>query len=346
LGDYSTLGATPFRTGNNGDAANTGPGRSYLRWHFPNGANVSTVKPIIDDTDTNPPSFSSEDGGPFDANPYGYTTLSGSWTFPADVFSEASGPYDPAIRVNQITYNGSVFQPNFDARFPAYHMASCCASSATDPTVRATNANPASDFNWIFTGSTTVPENYAVWVNIPGGPTAINGLNVFAQQYFVFEIDYGPNGSSRFVDVVNTFVSGTGWVRLGNGGMPTNVVFPWDGADPIRVTLHNTVPRDSTGALTMPGSDPLKTSPAVDGMSQYYVYADAVRFDPTPGFSFATPTATRLNDTDPNTTIVTAATNELSVGLQGGVATAPTNGVVRNFNFGTGAPTWRYSPLE
>ena len=355
VGDFATYGATSSRTGNNGNAANTGPGATNLRWHTPNGTNFTNKRPVIDDTDTNPPTLAA-DGSPFLPNPYGFTFQTGpAWGGATDGPNDtpASPNITEDVRTTNIVYNGVPYQPDFDEREPIYHFASCASSApGPDPTVPAAGAAAVTKFSWQFTGIDANPRTFGIWVNIPAGPTLLAATNVkfFPQEFYVFTIDYGPNFKFRYTDVVDTYLSGGGWIRLGAGGMPNNVVFPYDGTDPIRVTLYNTVPRHPDGTLSMPTNGVSSGDP----MSQWYVYADAVRFDAQPGQSLATPTATRLVDTDPTSTVVVHANNMFTSGetitTSNGVtndrATTPMEGVVTSYNFGTGVPRWSYSPLQ
>ena len=134
-------------------------------------------------------------------------------------------------------------------------------------------------------------KNYAISVYIPEGPmVSPSGDTVFRQRYQVYEITYGTG--RRFVDVVDTWATGSGWVRLGNGGAPTNQVFPYGGLDgggnpyPMQVRLLNTMPRNADGTFR----EPLRDGETSTGFA---VVADAVRFDDksTIGSQVATPTS-------------------------------------------------------
>jgi len=353
FGNYTTQQGNNAHTGNNGNAMNSGPGEAHLRWFFPNGINESTFQPVIDDTDTNPPTVlpvaQGGDGGPYQANPYGFTVNSNPavWSGFQAGFFEASLDYIESIRLQP----AGGFGINFNARFPAYHMAlNVPGSSITNPTL---SKNTVSTFSWVFTGVpttvppiTTPPRNYAVYANIPVGPTYNNAnVPIFPQEFYVYTIQYGPPGTPLYLDVVDTYVSGGGMVRLGAGGKPNNVVFPFDGKNPITVTLYNVNPLNGFGQISSVGS---------------VVYADAVRFSPSEGFSYSTPTADRINPADPLTTVVSHANNEQTVGLLNGVPTTVTKGVVTEYAFNpfgvsnqntpalppSGLPAWRFSPLE
>lgn len=335
--DHPTFKGGNTRQGKNGDPSHNGPGRSNLRWWTPSGLNVSVAKPIIDNTDTNP-AGTAPDGGPYELNPYGGTTLVGAWDGPLEN-EEASLPFLKPVR--RVTIGG--FGPNFNSRWPAYLYARCVPTLATpyDPRTPAVGTSLRT-FTWRFNGVANEPKNYSVWVNLPVGPTRIGGGPHFPQRYFVYEIIYGPGANGRYVDVVDTYASGGGWIRLGGGGYPTDRVFPYDGTNPIRVRLFNTVPRDADGNLTMPTEGP---APGL-GLDTYLVTADAVRFDPAPGGYDASPSSMRLVDGDPNSAVVTAANNELTVGRINGLLTTVLKGVVTNHTVNTSAQRWRYSPLE
>lgn len=99
--------------------------------------------------------------------------------------------------------------------------------------------------------------SFALYVNIPVGPTDNDpgpGIQeVFPQRYFVYLIDgvVNPdNPGQPIVQIVDTYASGGGQVRLGNNGFPTDRVFQDDNSGPISITLLNTIPRDNQGNLT------------------------------------------------------------------------------------------------
>jgi hypothetical protein len=378
-GGYSTYQAGPGRTGNNGNAAYSGPQLSNLTWFQPTTSPIfNFANPaVIDNTDTNPPTLTVNgvnggDGGPYQANSFGYTLQNQyinvskppAWFGPADPNGYASPNYDPDIRNTSIGYNGTNYGPNYNQRYPAYLMQTCVPaltpqqvnSNAPPNTPYDPTAGATSTFTWVFTGIPQVaggnplPSNYAVYVNIPAGPTwnyvANPNTETFPPEFYVFVVRSGKGGSNVYVDVVDTYLSGGGWVRLGAGGAPNNVVFNYDGVNPITVTLYNTVPYNSNGALSMAPPE-----------NQYVVYADAAKFVPAPGYTYSTPVATRLTDTNPLSTIVTVASNIVSAAPAGTVGTtsggALTSGTVITYPYnGTNANNpalgynWRYSPLE
>lgn len=126
------------------------------------------------------------------------------------------------------------------------------STSTTDPRLGVT-----ATYDWIFSGLTPGRE-YSVQVNIPIGPTDIDpgpGRNeLFPQRFYVYEISGIVNGP--FVDVVDTFASAGGLVRLGNGGQETNAVFVADGGGQIQIRLFNTTPRAGDGSFLDPAADP------------------------------------------------------------------------------------------
>lgn len=136
---------------------------------------------------------------------------------------------------------------------PPYRYTTTVAStSTTDPRLGVT-----ATYDWIFSGLTPGRE-YAVSVNIPIGPTDVDpgpGRDeVFPQRYYVYEISGIVNGP--VVDVVDTFASAGGLVRLGNGGQETNAVFVADPAGQIQIRLFNTTPRAGDGSFLDPTADP------------------------------------------------------------------------------------------
>ncbi|AIE85774.1 PQQ-binding-like beta-propeller repeat protein [Fimbriimonas ginsengisoli] len=347
--DFSTLGGQNARSGRNGDPHGTSPGRTPgPRWSKPDGLNLKTFKVVIDQSDTQtaqtPAPVDGGDGFPWDLNPYGYVTstqqATDPWSSPANANAWASPVYDKYIRSQANAGTGAPVNHNY--RTPPYLFAKCTPSRADSDYISSTGN--LSTFTWRFTGTGNTPKNYAIRVQIPVGPTIVGGIRTLPQRYYAYEVHYGVAGQGVFRDIVDTYTKDSGgWVRLGAGGAPTDMVIPFDGVNPITVTLYNTVPRNPlTGNFTMPTS----SNTGELGLDKYVVYADAVRFDENPGYYDASPVAQRLVDADPLSTTVTAALNSLSVGKIGGLATTLVKGEVTNYNYASGAQRWRWSALE
>ncbi len=340
--DFPTLKGNSSRTGRNGDPINTGPGIFSLTWFVPNllgGTQASrnagfNIRPIIvDNTDFGSADLTYSPDFPYDTT-YGFSALFGSWVPVAPNFG-ASPTYSPNIR-NRTTA-GHV--PNYNTRTPAYLYSRCTASAVgQDPTVAAIPGE-RSYFEWTVdpklapadpTGGG--PRKYALSAFIPDGGTPVGATKIFRQRYFVYEVTFG--NLQRFVDIVDTNAAGHGWVRLGNGGLPTKALFEYNGLTPIKVRLYNTMPRNSAGLL--PITDQSKAS-------NYCVYADAAQALPSVGYYTATPTSmtVALNDIR-----VTAALNEVSTTTSTAGTGFVQKGVVTSYAYNTGTPIWRYSPAE
>ncbi|RYG34517.1 hypothetical protein EON81_15330, partial [bacterium] len=149
--------------------------------------------------------------------------------------------------------------------------------NGTDPTLAA-NPTDRRYFEWQVRGAGTGARSFALYANLLTGATTINGTRYFPQRYYVFEILFA--GNQRVVDVVDTYAAGTGYVRLGGGGLPNNATFLFDGASAIRVRLYNTMIRNEDGDLVEP-------PPA-----ERVVYADALEARPTDGRYDASPILT------------------------------------------------------
>ncbi len=219
----------------------------------------------------------------------------------------------------------------------AYFYSTCVnQQSSTDPTSGAT-----ASATWTFTPPTGQNGLYGLYVWIPIGPQLSGGTTLtFPQRYYVYQIQ----ASGRlFTDVVDTYQSGGGWVRLGNGGQPTNMVFPYDGINPLAITLFNTIPNGSLGVPSQ------------------LVYADAAMAVPQTGYYYSSPVSAQLTPGTQSSTRVYAALNQLSSGGVNGAFTTVTTGVLSAYPFiptvlGTsvtnpnpydiGNPVWTYSPVE
>ena len=321
--DWPMLRGLSDRTGTNTDL---GPGAANLRWFAPSSTDSRyTTTLTIDNAQAaaNGNSFSIVAGnGPWYPNPLQASTVN----------IDASGPY----LVNDPTTGNPLN--------PAYLYAPCVASSTTDPTVAQSPA-VASTASWVFTPASAVSNLYALYVWIPvGNQQVTTGPGVHGttgwQRYFVYTISAG---GKQVTDIVDTNLSGGGWVRLGNGGAATNMVYPGDSANPITISLYNTVPRDSSGKLT----EPVSTSPS----TTYVVYADAAQAVPTNGYYDASPVSAQLFSNGAlqgtQSTRTVAAENQLSSGGVGTKTfTTVATGKVTSYQYDTGVPAWIYSPVE
>ncbi len=350
---------------------------SALRWWYPfiNFARetqlelnqVSPYTTTIDDTDLGLATNLDASGnnvGPYEPLANGFASQTGAWFAPNET-QEAFNPFRIPVRWNNNPNNTSPFDAvNFSDRHPSHHWAFTVpqSSSTTDPRVpdpalptnfRAytwTFSPRQSTFDtlsgeWVVTPDATI-KNYAISVYIPEGPmVSPSGQTVFRQRYHVYEIVYGTG--RRFVDVVDTWATGSGWVRLGNGGAPTNQVFPYAGLDgvgnpyPLQVRLLNTMPRNADGTFR----EPLRDGETSTGFA---VVADAVRFDDksTIGSQVASPTSAGFGT--PNIR-VTASTNFTQIDPT--VATndfrAPGTfeiGEVASLTYNFGTSNWTYRP--
>lgn len=231
------------------------------------------------------------------------------------------------------------------ARSDYQYAEGIAADKSGDPRVPLNGTDTLSVFSWFLRNPVTPfyeSHNYSVYVHLPTGPTTVATLQRFPQRYYVYEVDYA---GGTFTDVVDTDITGGGWVRLGNGGAPTDRLFPSDGINPIIVKLYNTVPRDpSTGLLTTnpaAGSDDLDLT-----LPRPLIYADAVKAIPVIGFYSATPVVSSFVGGGGPATRVVAALNEASVGLLNGNLVTSTKATVTSYNYNDGARSWTFSPLQ
>ncbi len=350
LGDFPTLKGDNARTGQNGDPNNTGPGQAFLHWFNPR-ISFDLKKIVLDNTDVVNTQNAFAGQGPFDP------TLNGSnvgsawynpkaanpdpavgWAWP-NTDQEAVFPYLLPIRRAQV----GTFTPNPNSRFPAYLYTRVTPSDRSGDPRRPIDPNDLRQFRYTINGFPGQQRTYALYVWIPVGPTLIGATRTFPERFFVYDIHYGPGGNLHYTDVVDTYASGGGWVRLGAGGAPTNKVFPWDGTNPITILLDNTVARfNNTLELTMP--HPINDE---NGVKQFLVYADAVKAVPATGYYEATPVAGRLNPADALSNRLFAAKNELTVGTD---SSTNVNGVITSYAYTAATksfdPVWKFDPAS
>lgn len=239
---------------------------------------------------------------------------------------------------------------------PSYRY-SATIPAASDPKVAQFGGDPLNIFEWAVQPpadpsipNQRYPRNYALYTYINIGPQG-DGVGGFTYpaRYQVYEIIY--DGTRSYTDVVDTYAGGTGWVRLGNGGLPTDKLFTYNGVDPIRIRLHNTVPRlaghggDVINA-PYPVGDPRWLNHYPDQPYQTIVYADAVKAVPTTGEYIATPIVSAINPAIASPFRVWDARNEFLVGQQNGESQTTKTGIVRMRDHNTGAVIWKFAPLD
>lgn len=357
--DFPMLKGNNARTGRAGNPLSSSAGIANLRWFTPYGVDETTTIEV-DNTDasdaftqidngSNPLAYP---GGPYDTNAYGLVTTfpvygpqkstynsAAEWTPPIVTATnnyEASGPYLVARRRAAVGAN----PVDYTSRSPSYVYTRCIPSAVgSDPSVPLNNGQRRI-FQWRVGGPTSSARQYALYVWLPTGPTRIGpGANdlLYPQRYYVYEIIYGNN--QRFVEVVDTYASGGGWVRLGAGGRPTNVLFPYSGRNAIRVSLRNTMPRDDAGQLTMPNAP-----------ENYIVYADALKAVPASGGYTAGPVVSGLGTSDIRTLAANNTVTSEQVSTSGELVTRTSATVTsynHNFNSSNLARNTRftYSPV-
>ena len=341
-GPFPTLQGNDGRTGQNRDPFHFNSGQTILEWFYPYGnpatnatLNAATTPTIIDDYTWN-------------GRPAGSVSANVPWAMPLDYTKEASDPF---------TYPESPYPvPNGTSNqfgvYNSYHYHTCVpATEGGSP-----NSGATAWFVWTF-NQLSLAGSYGVYVWLPFGPTDTaqsDGANdiQYPEEFFVYRINYG-NGQS-YTDVVDTYQSGGGWVRLGNGGLPTNVTFPYDGVHPITVTLFNTIPYNGSGNLS---------TGTVQTANQYLVYADACEAQFVSGTYTAAPTSDYWRDANGNPRLdnangdkdvgsdylfnafwgrISAAENVYNSGVVNGLAQTQMNGVVREFQMNSGE--WKTPP--
>ncbi len=364
IGDFPTLGGSNARPGHNGNPNNTGSGLSFLHWFDPPitfNTDEKLWEPTtitMDNTDIANTRSNFPGQGPFDPVPYGGIVVSqwyrplvpadpaSRWAWP-QIGEEASFPLLlPIRRVGLPQPPEPVLYPaNLNYRFPAYLYTRATPSLSLAEPTKAKDSADLRSLRYTFFGKPGEDRNYAMYVWLPVGPTTLAGNSLFPQRFFVYEVRFGPLASQRYVDIVDSYASGGGWVRLGNGGRPTNQVFPWDGTNPINVYLYNTVPRYNNGTLTMPHSPNNEND-----VKRFVVYADGARAVPAQGSYQATPVSARQDPNVANTQILVDAKNELSVSRDARGIRTIEKGVVSGRFYDSVSRNWvrrwRYSPAE
>ena len=382
--DHPNLKSNKNRTGVNGDTPNSSPGYirpatallpGSLRWFQPfikttpvESLRLNEINPlttIIDNTDFKFGTVVNVDSsgnvvGPYDPLPIEtFASATGSW-FSPQPDEEAIAPYTVAIRRNQNPGNLPGFQGrNPQTRFPAHLWAKSTASlggiggDPRQPIIPGT----LSTFSWTFsphlstliagsyvTSYDPTPKGYALSVWIPQGLVSPGGNAIPRPRYWAYEITYGIG--QKYVDIVDTEAAGGGWVRLGNGGRPTNQLFQYAGLNgggvpyPITITLYNTITRDSLDQLT-------ETVTAGLPANRFAYFADAAKFTCETDNFIATPTSAGFGSVDIR---VTGAQNQpvidpTTIPAVGADWRAKPlsieNGIVRSYVFNTGAEKYK-----
>lgn len=334
--DFPTQGGDNARTGKNNNPVLYGPGIANIVWFGPNG--VGRPGTLLRDNN----SIATV-----------RTPNNASWTVP-QLFEEAAYFYLPSrnhLSTANANIDNTVGGKNFDVirggPEPSYEYAKSTPSSLgshNDPTTAPANLQT---FTWTIDPTVEHPptspdNNYQLYVWLPNGPTGPiggpGGALYYPNRYYVYEILYGNN--QRWIDVVDTNYAGQGWVRLGNGGKSTNMVFNYiNGGQPITIRLYNTEWRDQFDNILE------------DNTVQRVVYADAVMAVPDNGAITAGPTVKNVTDGITTRTQVVSATNHTSTSVVNGVQTTIMSPEVACFQYdGTGpalnAPFWKWSPLD
>lgn len=316
--DFPTLKGTSSRAGVNTAAGTSGPGIARLRWFEPN-AKTGQARTLIRDNQS--PSEIS---------------ITGVFQAPSQPADEAPGFYLPhsVNDVNEDTASGYGATLT-NAGIPGYEWSYTIAGT-TDPTVKANPGDTLSTFRWNVQPANIgerTPRDYALYVWLPIGPTIDETINVgavvYPQRYFVYRVTYG--GTKTFVDVVDTHLGGNGWVRLGAGGASTQRMFTYDGTNPIKIELLNTVP--------------VKNGRLTDTANTTVVYADAVMAVPQVGYYTASPIVSALDPSNGASPVYTTrALNSTTTGQFHGATATVTTGIVYSQKYNDGTLNWSFSP--
>lgn len=291
--EYPTFRGSNGRVGRQtGDLLADTPGRMFIRWWDP----LLTLTTELDNWDTSV-------GG---SKPYTTQDPFGSWDAPEG--AEASAFVDQQAGEDPYVYTGLV------------------PSASTERFWQPAAGQSAKKFNWVFPGM-TVGQEVSLYVNIPIGPTEVGargeGNYVYPQRYFVYEVSgvANPDGTTEpYREMVDTYAAGGGFVRLGNGGLTTDRMFLVNDTI-VKITLINTIPRDSGGELT-------------DTRSNIVVYADAAAIMSSvesAGATVAQPVVGQLTASDPYANRVYSTRNEPQTLQVGSQIRNYTNGVVTSF---------------
>ncbi len=317
-GDYPMYKGTSSRIGRNLSPVTNGPGRTNLRWYTPNATDGRVSRIIRNNT--------YDDGS---AN-----VIEGTFTGADEASDFFTVPATGTVAVDDL--QGSTATPG-------YAYSSIISAKRGAPLLADSPVDARSIFEYRISpkASQNVAGNYGLYVWIPQGPTTIKGVKRYSARYYVYEVLYG-NGQS-YVDILDTYAGGRGWVRLGNGGSPTNALFPYNGLLPLRVRLYNTNPRDES-IVPPPGS------PDADLMNDpnAIVYADGALAVPDYGSYTASPIISRVQQTiGSELRVVTAANRPAIRGTQpNGLPNVQSQGVVSSHLGTSGQLRWSWSPTD
>ncbi|MFI5384865.1 MAG: PQQ-binding-like beta-propeller repeat protein [Fimbriimonadales bacterium] len=339
-GDFPHLGGNQARTGRNGDPVTFTPGIAQITWFWPNDlGGAARPGTIVRDNNSKAtkrnPDWPIKVWRPAPTGPL--DTVSGFYFVPLPVFN------NPAE--NAVTGAVAIDQRRLIYPAPIYDFTTSTPCQDHDhPTLAQFPAQLASfDFTIDphIENLATPAGNYQVFASIPSGPSSdpFNPPNlIFPNRYYIFEIDYG-NGLQWF-DVVDTNVAGQGWIRLGNGGFPTNMVFPYDGIHPIHVKLFNTQWRDIFNNILE------------DNSVQRGVFADGAMAVPDYGSVTATPVITQIATGTANqrNQLIEAVNLESVTFANGSPQTTTLPQLLAFLGDGTrpggNPPIWTWSPVE
>ncbi len=329
LGQTSpTLKGNNARTGSNADPASSSPGRGHLTWFRPNTNDTLSGTIVRNNTAANPNVVN----GGFLASP---ATNNAAFYYDQPSYGDQAA---------DIATGGFANYPLvFDGRLPSYHYSNTVATtSLSDPRIGSTatftwNMDPVqAPINQAGTGN-GFARNYALYVWLPAGGTGTGLSRQFPQRNFVYEIRYGTGLTQTYIEVIDTYASGPGWVRLGNAGNDSNRMFQYDGTNPIQIRLHNTVPLDPNTQLPS------------DNVGSSLVYADAAMAIPQVGVMNATPTISAIGPAG-NEGRAIAAVNRLSIGNREGQSVTVSQGEVKSYNYNDGRTDadvrWTFRPAE
>jgi hypothetical protein len=318
--DFPTLQGDAARTGLNTAVHTSGPGLTNLNWFKPDAGTAGQFERQVMSTEV---------------------SSTGTWTGvgPQDGQNEAVFVYKP-VQNSDATENAFsgftayvaalLTNTAFDYR---YALGVPSSLDPNQPTVAQTGT--ASSFSFKVEPAQTAnrtPQTYGLYLWLPSGPTTIGGVPVFQQQDIVYQVTYGTG--QVFTDVLNTFTAGPGFIRLGNGGAPTQRGFQYDGVDPIVITVFNTIPRDQFGNLI-----------GVD-IGQV-VFADAVMAVPQVGYYTASPIVSAFDPSTGSGTVHTVGIlNQVQTVFTAGQASSITTGTVTSYVSNTGVLRWTWQPVS
>lgn len=355
--DFPMLQGSDARLGSNSDPNNSYPGQALLSWFKPVSFTSSFVRQVMASNPINTanpsglaspaPSTNTEAEGLANGsvNVVNPTSVSGanpatSWIGygPFNISDLAFMPY-PLIPTGDATEDDYSGYAEFTAAGNDaidYYWTESIASSTTSNTSKLNSGDSLNTFVWNIepaNSASRVAGNYALYTWIPAGPTEDpNNNTIYPQRYFVYTI---TDANGTYTDIVDTSLGGTGFVRLGGGGGPTNKTFAYNGTNPIVVTLYNTVPRDALGNLTEPSLNG-QISP------KKCVYADAILALPQQGSYYATPIVKNLSS---GTTDVIQCLNSTTSGVDAnGIRVNVPEGIVESDVYNTGVKIWSWSP--